>query len=78
MFNPLPDVTRADLPGALACAEAQRLRCAAVDEFWRGADAVLHRALQREPARLARSAQRLQARLLRHRLHRQGATAREV
>ncbi|MBI2747666.1 MAG: hypothetical protein HYX45_19050 [Burkholderiales bacterium] len=46
--------------------EASRLRSAAVDEFWRGADAVWQRGLQTGQAALERSATRLQARLARH------------
>ncbi|WP_332741043.1 hypothetical protein [Hydrogenophaga sp.] len=47
---------------------AEHLRSEAVDEFWRGADAVLDRVCLNARARLARSTQRLQARLRRHRV----------
>lgn len=47
--------------------EAEQLRRDAVDELWRGADAVLDRVCLDARARLARSTQRLQARLQRHR-----------
>lgn len=51
---------------------AEHLRREAVDELWRGADAVLDRVCLDASARLARSTQRLQARLRRHRA---GATS---
>lgn len=46
---------------------AEHLRREAVDELWRGADAVLDRVCLDASARLARSTQRLQARLQHHR-----------
>jgi len=46
--------------------EAVRLRDEAVDDFWRGADAVWQRSLQGGQALAERSAARLQARLARH------------
>lgn len=57
----------------LAKAEAQRLRLQAmrdfgrdaVDDFWRGADAVFQRCLDANPTSAERSATRLQARLAR-------------
>ena len=55
---------------------AVELRSEAIDDFWRGANAVLQRGLQDGPARAARAARRLQARLARHGLHR-GAAALE-
>jgi len=55
-----------------ARAEASRLRSEAVDEFWRGADAVWQRGLQTGQAALERSATRLQARLARHHSVRSG------
>lgn len=53
-----------------ARAEALRLRRAAIDDFWRGADAALERAWMTARALATRSAQRLNARLVR-RAHRQ-------
>ncbi|MCV0439597.1 MAG: hypothetical protein K5880_13280 [Hydrogenophaga sp.] len=50
-----------DLAGARR--EAEHLRQEATDDFWRGADAALARACLDARARLARSTQRLQARL---------------
>lgn len=45
--------------------EAARLRDEALDDFWRGADAVWQRSLQSGHALAERSAARLQARLAR-------------
>lgn len=50
----------------LARDHATQLRQEAVDDFWRGADAVWQRGLQTGQAALERSATRLQARLARH------------
>lgn len=50
----------------LARDHATQLRQEAVDDFWRGADAVWQRGLQSGQAALERSATRLQARLARH------------
>jgi len=47
--------------------DAEHLRGEAVDDFWRGANAMLDRVALDARARLARSTQRLQARLRRQR-----------
>lgn len=78
MFAHLPDAATQARLHDLAKAEAQRLRheaiqnfgCEAMDDFWRGADAVWQRSLQTGQAVAARSAARLQARLARHRRER--------
>ena len=70
MLSTLPDpATQARLHDE-ARAAAVRLRQQAMDDFWRGADAAYQRGLNRGSALVARSAQRLQARLVRHRLAR--------
>lgn len=56
----------------LAKDHACQLRQEAVDDFWRGADAVWQRGLQSGQAALERSATRLQARLVRHTSARNG------
>lgn len=58
-MTPNPD------PYDLARAEAQRLRREAIDDFWRGSDAVLDRVWMTTRMLAARSALRLQARLAR-------------
>jgi hypothetical protein len=75
-LNALSPQERAALMDA-ARERAVALRHDAIDAFWRGAGALILRRLEAGPARLARSTQRLQARLARHRLNRQ-ATALEV
>ena len=62
----IPDTTTLARLHDQAKAAASRLRSEAVDEFWRGADAVWQRGLQTSQAALERSATRLQARLARH------------
>ena len=73
MFTHLPDaITQARLHD-LAKTEAQRLRRQAIqqfgqealDDFWRGADAVYQRCLESSSVMVARSATRLQAKLAR-------------
>lgn len=49
-----------------AKADAMRLRSEAVDDFWRGADAVWQRSLLSGQALAERSAARLKSRLARH------------
>ncbi len=49
--------------------EARRLRREAVDDFWRGADAVWQRSLAGSQALAQRSATRLKARLARRSNH---------
>lgn len=49
-----------------AKADAIRLRSAAVDDFWRGADAVWQRSLYSGQALVERSAARLKSSLARH------------
>lgn len=58
-----------------ARAEASRLRSEAVDEFWRGADAVWQRGLHSGEALAQRSATRLRASLARHARGRTTASA---
>ena len=66
MFANHPDVATQARLHDLAMAEAIRLRHEAVDDFWRGADAVWQRGLQRAQTSVSRSAARLKARLARH------------
>ncbi|MBK7548228.1 MAG: hypothetical protein IPI20_10540 [Rhodoferax sp.] len=66
MFAHLPDAATQTRLHDLAKAEATRLRNEAVDDFWRGADAVLLRSLRAGQASVERSAARLKARLARH------------
>lgn len=54
-----------DYPLAHRCAE--HLRHEAIDDFWRGANAVLERVFPSTTTRQARSRQRLQSRLHRRR-----------
>lgn len=82
MFTDLPDAAAQARLHDLAKAEAQRLRreaiqnfgCEAMDDFWRGADAVWQRSLQTGQAWAERSAARLTARLARHRRERSAST----
>ena len=62
MFPSIPDATQPARLHDLAKAEATRLRAEAIDDFWRGADAVWRRSLG---AMAQRSAARLRARLVR-------------
>ncbi|HOF51545.1 MAG TPA: hypothetical protein PLL83_08185 [Rhodoferax sp.] len=62
MFHPLPDADLQARLHDLAKLEAARLRHEAIDDFWRGADAVWRRSLG---AMAQRSAARLRARLVR-------------
>jgi hypothetical protein len=64
--NEIPDAATLARLHDRARAEASRLRSEAVDEFWRGADAVWQRGLHSGQAALERSTARLQARLARH------------
>jgi len=66
MYASHPDATTQARLHELAKAEAIRLRNQAVDDFWRGADAVFHRSLKTGQAAVERSAARLKARLARH------------
>ena len=66
MFAYLPDAATQARLHDLAKAQAIRLRREAVDDFWRGADAVLQRSLKMGQASVERSAARLKARLARH------------
>ncbi|WP_114970802.1 hypothetical protein [Rhodoferax ferrireducens] len=83
MFTTLLDVTAQARLHDLAKAEAQRLRGEAmqhvggeaVDDFWRGADAVWQRSLQTGQAVSERSAARLKARLARHGRERSTSTS---
>lgn len=78
MSTDFPDAATQARLHDLAKAEAQRLRgeamqhvgAEAVDDFWRGADAVWQRSLQTGQAVAQRSAARLTARLARHRRER--------
>lgn len=82
MFTPHPDAAMHDRLHDLAHVEAQRLRREAMqhfghealDDFWRGANAVWQRSLQSGQALAERSAARLQARLARHRRERSAGT----
>ncbi len=66
MFAHLPDAATQARLHDLAKTQAIRLRNQAVDDFWRGADAVLQRSLKTGQAAVERSAARLKARLARH------------
>lgn len=66
------------LPVAWHEAHAIALRREAMTDFWRGADAAWARVQHGAAARLARSAQRLQARLRHHHARRDGAAGRPV
>ena len=61
-----------------AKAEASRLRDEAVDDFWRGADAVWQRTAHGGQAVAVRSAARLQARLTRHARQRAADAAKTI
>ena len=82
MFTHLPDAATQARLHDLAKTEAVRLRREAIqnfggdamDDFWRGADAVWQRMLQAGQAARERSAARLQSRLARHARNR-GAAA---
>ncbi len=65
MFPAIPEVTTLAHLHDQARHEASRLRREAVDDFWRGADAVWQRSLAGSQALAQRSASRLQARLAR-------------
>jgi hypothetical protein len=65
MNHPIPDATTLARLHDQARLEASRLRAEAVDDFWRGADAVWQRGLQTGQAAFERSATRLQTRLAR-------------
>lgn len=82
MFTDFSDAATQARLHDLAKAEAQRLRCEAmqhfggeaVDDFWRGADAVWQRSLQTGQAAAERGAARLKARLARHQRERGAST----
>lgn len=82
MFTDLPDASTQARLHELAKTEAQRLRreaiqnfgCEAMDDFWRGANAIWQRSLQSGQAVAERSAARLTARLARHRRGRSANT----
>ena len=65
MFTNHPDAATQARLHDLAKGVAVRLRDEAVDDFWRGADAVWQRSRETRQARAQRSAARLQARLAR-------------
>lgn len=65
MFPATPETTALAHLHDQARREARRLRREAVDDFWRGADAVWQRSLAGGQALALRSATRLQARLAR-------------
>jgi len=66
MYQNLPDAATLARLHDRARIEASRLRSEAVDEFWRGADAVWQRGLHGGEALAQRSAARLRASLARH------------
>ncbi len=66
MFQAIPDAATLTRLHDEAKAEASRLRSEAIDEFWRGADAVWQRGLHSGEALAQRSAARLRASLARH------------
>ena len=75
--NPNPNQNTSDsirlaLDHERAKARAARLRDEAIDDFWRGADAVLRRSLQSSQDVLARSTRRLHSRLMRRQAGRPG------
>jgi len=63
MFTPVPEPTALARLHDQARREARRLRREAIDNFWRGADAVWQRSLAGGQALTKRSANRLKARL---------------
>ena len=69
MFPATPESTALAHPHDQARREARRLRREAVDDFWRGADAVWQRSLAGGQALALRSASRLKARLARRTNH---------
>lgn len=78
MLNPHPDhpaVTPLNRLHELAKTHANQLRQQAMDEVWRGANAVWLRSLHSGEAALARSATRLQARLARRARNRAADTS---
>ena len=74
MYQAIPDAATLARLHDEAKAEASRLRSEAVDEFWRGADAVWQRGLHSGEALAQRSATRLRASLARHARSRNKAT----
>lgn len=66
MYQDLPDAATLARLHDQAKAEANRLRSEAVDDFWRGADAIWQRGLHSGEALAQRSAARLRASLVRH------------
>ena len=69
MFPVTPESTALAHLHDQARREARRLRREAVDDFWRGADAVWQRSLAGGQALALRSASRLKARLARRTNH---------
>ena len=67
------DSIRLALDHERAKARAARLRDEAIDDFWRGADAMLRRSFQSGQDVLARSTRRLHSRLMRRQAGRPGA-----
>lgn len=74
MFPVTPETTALAHLHDQARREARRLRREAVDDFWRGADAVWQRSLAGGQALALRSASRLKARLARRTNHSATAT----
>ena len=66
MFFDHSDAATQDRLHEQAKADAMRLRSEAVDDFWRGADAVWQRSLHSGQALAGRSAARLKSSLMRH------------
>jgi hypothetical protein len=75
MYQTLPDAATLARLHDQAKTEASRLRGEAVDEFWRGADAIWQRGLHGGEALAQRSAARLRASLARHARSRNTAVA---
>lgn len=75
MYPAIPDALTLARLHEQARIDASRLRSAAVDDFWRGADAIWQRGLHSGEALAQRSATRLRASLARHARQRTAATA---
>lgn len=67
-LSPIPDLQTLNVLHDQARLEAEALRRAAIDDFWRGADAVLATAATQARRTAQRLAHRLQRRALQQRL----------